>query len=307
MPYVQACGSVFDSGTATHHLTLYRHASGALVFGAGTVQWAWGLDAHHDTETGVPPERVNENTTRVGVDPNGPDRNIRQATVNLFADMGVQPATLAPDLVRAQASEDREPPVSRIDEPRTGSSLPPGPVQISGASHDCGGGCVAAVEVSVDGGATWHPVEGRESWRYEWKPEGSGTRTILCRAVDDSGNLEAPAAGVTVTVSVERYGIGFTDIVKRPTAGCGEFRPREFREGALSDPTGPLWHLAARIVKERGRRHSSHGATEWKPAYSEEIVGVGEVLDAWTALRHIRLVHPGPASATRYAPGVLNL
>ena len=60
---------------------------------------------------------------------------------------------------------------------------------------------VAAVEVSVDGGATWHPVEGREVWRYEWKPEGSGTRTILCRAVDDSGNLEAPAAGVTVTVS----------------------------------------------------------------------------------------------------------
>ena len=42
MPYVQDCGSVFDSGTATHHLTLYRHASGTLVFGAGTVQWAWG-------------------------------------------------------------------------------------------------------------------------------------------------------------------------------------------------------------------------------------------------------------------------
>ena len=203
VPYVQDCGSVFDSGTATHHLTLYRHASGALVFGAGTVQWAWGLDAHHDTETGVPPERVNENTTRVGVDPNGPDRNVRQATVNLFADMGVQPATLAPDLVRAEASQDREPPVSRIDEPRAGSSLPPGPVQISGASHDRGGGCVAAVEVSVDGGATWHPVEGREAWRYEWKPEGSGTRTIVCRAVDDSGNLEAPAAGVTVTVPEE--------------------------------------------------------------------------------------------------------
>ena len=137
-----------------------------------------------------------------GVDPNGPDRNVRQATVNLFAGMGVQPATLAPDLVRAEASQDREPPVSRIDEPRTGSSLPPGPVQISGGSHDRGGGCVAAVEVSVDGGATWHPAEGREAWRYEWKPEGSGTRTILCRAVDDSGNLEAPAAGVTVTVSV---------------------------------------------------------------------------------------------------------
>ena len=193
---------MYDSGTATHHLTLYRHASGALVFGAGTVQWAWGLDAHHDTETGVPPERVNENTTRVGVDPNGPDRNVRQATVNLFADMGVQPATLAPALVCAEASEDREPPVSRIDEPRSGSSLPPGPVQVSGSANDRGGGCVAAVEVSVDGGATWHPATGREAWRYEWKPEGSGTRMIRCRAVDDSGNLEAPAAGASVTVTV---------------------------------------------------------------------------------------------------------
>jgi len=35
-----------------------------------------------------------------------------------------------------------------------------------------------------------------------------------------------------VAVLVERYGIGFTDIVKRPTAGSGELRPREFREGA---------------------------------------------------------------------------
>ena len=200
VPYIQDCGSVFDSGTATHHLTLYRHASGALVFGAGTVQWAWGLDAHHDTETGVPPERVNENTTRVGVDPNGPDRNVRQATVNLFADMEVQPATLAPDLVRAEASEDRVPPVSRIDEPRTGSSLPPGPVQVSGAAHDRGGGCVAAVEVSVDGGATWHPAEGREAWRYEWNPRAPGTCSVLSRAVDDSANLEPPSAGVTITV-----------------------------------------------------------------------------------------------------------
>ena len=147
-----------------------------------------------------------------------------------------------------------------FSEPRTGSSLPPGPVQISGASHDRGGGCVAAVEVSVDGGATWHPAEGREAWRYEWKPEGSATRC------SEPPTVRGPAPAVAVLA--ERYGIGFTDIVKRPTAGSGEFRPREFREGALSDPTGPLWHLAARIVKERGRRHSSHGATEWKPAYS---------------------------------------
>ena len=41
--------------------------------------------------------------------------------------------------------------------------------------------------------------------------------------------------------------------------------------------------------------------------FIEEIVRVGEVLDAWPPLRHIHLVHPGPASATRYASGVLIL
>ena len=53
----------------------------------------------------------------------------------------------------------------------------------------------------MDGGATWHPATGSEAWSYEWTPEGPGTRTIRCRAVDDSGNLEAPGAGATVTVS----------------------------------------------------------------------------------------------------------
>src|SRR5215470_6799458 len=40
-------GSITTAGntaTVTHHLTLYRAPSGALVFGAGTVQWAFGLD-----------------------------------------------------------------------------------------------------------------------------------------------------------------------------------------------------------------------------------------------------------------------
>ncbi|MCP5154908.1 MAG: hypothetical protein H6983_12130 [Ectothiorhodospiraceae bacterium] len=201
VPYVQDCGSVFDSGTATHHLVMYRHASGALVFGAGTVQWAWGLDAHHDTETGVPPERVNINTTRVGVDPNGPDRNIQQATVNLFADMGVQPATLQPDLVPAAASTDHEPPASVIHTPRDGATAGLGPVSVSGTAIDTGGGCVAGVEVSTDGGASWHPADGRESWRHTWTPPGPGSYELVCRAVDDSGNLETPTGSVRVTIT----------------------------------------------------------------------------------------------------------
>ena len=99
--YLQDFGSVYDSGTATHNLTLYRAKSGALVFGAGTCQWSWGLDTFHDNYTGVPGNRANRYSLRVGVDQSGPVKTMQQATVNLFADMGVQPANLQPGLVPA--------------------------------------------------------------------------------------------------------------------------------------------------------------------------------------------------------------
>jgi len=188
VPYIQDYGTVYAPGTATHHLTLYRAASGALVFSAGTVQWAWGLDANHDTETGVPPERANGNNIRVGVDLKGPVRALQQATVNLFADMGVQPTTLQPGLVRATASSDKTPPVSRVD---AGSphALASGMFEATGVASDTGGGVVAAVEVSVDDGRTWHPADGTTRWRYRLE-SGKTAGVIRSRAVDDSGNLE---------------------------------------------------------------------------------------------------------------------
>ena len=203
VPYIQDHGSVYDSGTATHHLTLYRHRNGALVFSAGTVQWTWGLDAHHDTDTGVPPERANYESTRVGVDLNGPDRNVQQATVNLFADMAIQPSTLQEGLKPASASTDTAPPISTVETPADGATLSLRPVMISGTATDAGGGQVAAVEVSVDNGVTWHPASGRETWRYEWLPTRPETVTVSSRAVDDSGNLERPGRGVTIVIRSE--------------------------------------------------------------------------------------------------------
>ena len=47
-PIAPDYGLDLRTGTATHSLTLYRAPSGALVFGAGTVQWSWGLDDDHD-------------------------------------------------------------------------------------------------------------------------------------------------------------------------------------------------------------------------------------------------------------------
>ena len=44
---------------------------------------------------------------------------MQQATVNLFADMGVQPETVQPGLVAATASNDTTAPVSAVASPLT--------------------------------------------------------------------------------------------------------------------------------------------------------------------------------------------
>jgi hypothetical protein len=181
-------GNTFVSGSATHHLTLYRAASGALVFGAGTCQWAWGLDSLHDVFSSNPPRP--------------PDSRMQQATVNLLADMGVQAATLQSGLVSATASSDATPPTSTVTSPSVGSTVQSGStVTVTGTAADAGGGRVAGVEVSFDGGTTWHPASGRGSWTYSWNVSGAGPVTIKTRAADDSGNLEAPLAGTSVTVA----------------------------------------------------------------------------------------------------------
>jgi hypothetical protein len=176
-------GNTVGPGTASHSLTLYRAPSGALVFGAGTVYWTWGLDANHDNE------------------PTPTDPNVQQAMVNLFADMGVQPGTLMQSLVVAAQTTDTEAPESVITSLTEGEYAAAQPVTISGTATDSGGGMVAVVEVSFNGGASWHRATGFENWTYSWTPIAAGNYTILSRAVDDSVNLETPGTGVAITVT----------------------------------------------------------------------------------------------------------
>ena len=108
-------GTVEQSGSVTHHLTLYRASSGALVFGAGTIQWSWGLSGAPDG-------------TRA-------DTRMQQATVNLLADMGVQPATLQSGITAATMSTDTTAPTTTISSPTAGTSSPVGStVTVSGTA-----------------------------------------------------------------------------------------------------------------------------------------------------------------------------
>jgi len=171
----------------THNLSLYKYSSGALVFGAGTVQWSWGLDGNHDRGSSTP------------------DVRIQQATVNLFADMGVQPGSLQSGLVAATGSTDTQAPTTVITSPANNANINPGTaVTIRGTASD--NNTVVGVDVSVDGGVTWHPATGTTNWTYSWTPSALGTVTIVSRGFDDIGNIESTIGGGSNTITVNITG-----------------------------------------------------------------------------------------------------
>ena len=63
------------------------------------------------------------------------------------------------------------------------------------------------VEVSTDNGVTWSPVAGIDLWNFSHSLPGSGTYTILSRAVDKDGAVEIPGSGNTIVVdySINNY------------------------------------------------------------------------------------------------------
>ena len=159
----------------THKLSLYKHSSGAWVFGAGTVQWSWGLDGIHDSG----------NSTE--------DPRMQQATVNLFADMSVQPGSLQATLTATTASSDITAPVTTINTPAHNQTVLSGiPISISGTATDAN--AVAGTEISVDGGSSWLPANGTGQWSFTFTPTTAGTVIIKVRSFDDSGNMETAGA-----------------------------------------------------------------------------------------------------------------
>jgi len=209
-------GSTYDTGTGTHHLTLYRHQSGALVFGAGTCQWSWGLDGHHDLVGGIDLQLGrNCYSLRVGVDTMRPDgdRDVQQATLNLFADMEVLPSTPQRELHLSPASTDKRPPTIGRHAQRiahgSGHKGPNGEIHetwshtLRGSSQDEGDGVVASVEVSLDRGVSWtraHVDPASGDW-FLWDLVAPGEgEEVWVRAADDSGNL-SPAAPVVCSSS----------------------------------------------------------------------------------------------------------
>jgi methionine-rich copper-binding protein CopC len=270
----------FVSDKACNSLTLYRASSGALVFDAGTVQWAWGLESTHDGDAH-----------------NAPDPAMRQATVNVLADMGAQPAALESDLAPAAASADHSPPTSATTSPAASATFTNGSTAtITGTATDSGGGVVAGVEVSTDGGSTWHPVTTMSAaatsvnWSYTWPTAGSGPITIESRATDDSGNSENPGPGVPVTVNCpcDLFSADHTPY----TTSAND--PGAYELGMKFQSTTPGWVSGVRFYKGTGNG-GTHTGSLWTSSGSLLATGQfpNETASGWQTM-----VFPNPVQVS---------
>ncbi|XP_029809713.1 sulfite oxidase, mitochondrial isoform X1 [Suricata suricatta] len=92
---------------------------------------------------------------------------------------------------------------SAITEPKDGETVQSGEVTIKGYAWSGGGRAVVRVDVSLDGGLTWHVAEldgeeqrPRKAWAWRlWQlqaavPAGKKELNIVCKAVDDSYNVQ---------------------------------------------------------------------------------------------------------------------
>ena len=273
-------GATYGAGSATHHLSFYRAPSGALVFGAGTVQWSWGLDENHDASTSEAPAA---------------DVRMQQATLNLFADMGVQPGSIQPGLIRETKSTDTASPVSRVVSPAPGATVTGGTtVTVTGTASDFGGGVVGAVEVSTDGGHTWHPAVGRSTWTYNWNPAALGSATVLSRAVDDSGNLELPSPGVSYTVAAHDCPCSFWPSSPTPSeTDSGDGSSIEVGVSFQADYDGYV--TGVRFYKSAGNT-GTHAGHVWSS--SGQLLGTavfkGESASGW---QQVSFTNPIPVVA----------
>ena len=252
-------------GPATNNLTLYRAPSGALVFSTQSVQWSWGLDDVHDAPG------------------TATDVTMQQATVNLFADMGIQPGTLMAGLTAAVQTTDSTGPTTTFTVPPEDAAFDTGePTTITGTAADVGG-VVGGVEVSVDG-TSWHPAtptgpDGSFStWSYAWTPSTLGAITLRARAADDSANLGATAnVHVTVTYSCPCTILGNS---APATPDSGDATPVEVGVKFRSDISGYV--TGVRFYKAEANT-GTHVGTLWSST-GEELARAtfsGESASGW--------------------------
>ena len=255
--YLLDSGTVYDTGSARHHLTMYRHpTSQAIVFGAGSIIFSWALSPLHDSANGIPPHMSHFYSCRVTNDLYGEIPEIQQAMMNLFGDMGVdKPVTLQNGLV-----------------------------------FDGGGGGVSAVgDKTVHSQIDCYDDENEEEKKYYenncLRIEGTAVVDVEVDVDVDSDNtsLSPIIAGVEVLIRGHRWFAAVIDYNYTATdcpfqwyfefyvAADGDTQQLAFKSRAVDD-TGQLeitsekkWIYNARIAKCKGDNDTDeHGKWRWR-------------------------------------------
>ena len=181
------------------------------------IQWAWGLDSSHD-----------------GTDVQPADPRMRQATVNILADMECSPPPCAGPAAATEVDRHH-----RADHHDHRTDVPPSCAPAtwspSRARPPTPAAASAGVEVSVDGGATWHPADGRGTFSYTGVLSGNGPGAIQVRATDDSGNIQQTPTKLTVNAPCPCSIFGAMQPVNPTTADSGASRSAP---GSPPPPTG---------------------------------------------------------------------
>ena len=244
-------------------LTLYRAPSGALVFGAGTVQWSWGLDGNHDRGGSTP------------------DPRMQQATVNLFADMGAQPATLQPGLVAATASTDTAAPTSHDRRrPRAGAEVAGGPADRDHRHRHRRGRRRGRRRRGLDRRRRpWHPADGRGELdlRLDAGRDRPARRSGPAPSTT-AATSRRPAPGVTVDVVPRDLSRARSGPTRRHGAAARTTRARS-SSASSSAPTSPASSPASASTRRAGNTGTHVG-------------------HLWTTRRHAARARP-PSPARR--------
>ncbi|MCB5293239.1 DUF4082 domain-containing protein [Arthrobacter sp. SO3] len=269
--YLQDFGNTVKPGTTTHSMTLYRAPSGALVFSAGTIQWTWGLDQEHDGDGAAA------------------DPRMQQAQINLLADMGAQPATRDAALSAASASSDKTAPAVAVSSPADGTTMPHGSsVTVSGTANDTGG-IVAGVEVSTDGGNSWHPAQGKQNWSYTYIQKGLATAAIQVRAVDDSANIGAPVTrNLQLTGPYSVFGQQVPDVPDAQDGGAYEL-------GMNVTPSVDGFITGARFYKSSANT-GTHTGSLWSSA-GQRLATATFTAETASGWQEVRFSQPVPVAA----------
>jgi hypothetical protein len=265
----------------TSDSTLYRNSAGALVFDAASIEWSAGLDSARNT----------------GTNPSGVSTDVQQALINLFADMNVQPGSLMTSgITTATASTDHTAPASHITQLNFATGL------IVGTASDVGG-VVAGVEVSFNGGQTWHGVnltQAAQTTSWEYISVEPANVNPLVRAVDDSGNIETahgPDSAIPASQGQSIYSIAVS--------------PPYSQQAVASFSSTPGWTLVVPMnVNTDGLTdllsyNSTSGLAKYSigvsgSSYSQQVITTVSAAAGWTSIVSMNINNDGLSDLLSY-------